>query len=201
MKKTLIYLPVGILTIITASSGAILASASVSAELSTEASVTVNSTCSFNDNYDYTSRLTLNAGTTSTTEGNGKPTAQLTCNNPAGFGITGVGYSPTSSSEGAGVEGATAMYGTSGTIATGTSGDDSYWGFKITTLTASTANPTNNYPNYSSVPSVATSVVEIDGSSSGVVTATFRPDYQVHVSTTQAAGTYTGAMKYTVVSN
>ena len=203
MKKILFYLPVGVLTLTTIAAFLALIETSASAYVPTTstASVTVNSTCSFDYDYDYTSSLNLATGMTATTESDTtKPTAHLTCNNPDGFVIEGIGFSPTAASAGEGVEGATAMYGTSGSIATGTSGTDSYWSFKVTTLTASTS-ATTSYSSYSSVPASSTTVASFTGSNSGVVSGTFRPDYQVHVSPIQAPGNYNGAVKYTIVSN
>lgn len=200
MKKTII-LSVGLLTLtIILSAIALLEAPAFAVTRTNIASVTVNSTCSFDDEYDYTSTFTLTAGLSANTESDSsKPTAHLTCNNPNGFEIDGIGFSPTASSAGDGVEGATSMYGASGSIATGTSGTGSYWSFKVSTLAASTSASTS-YSDYSDVPATITPVATFAGSNSGVVTGTFRPDYQVHVSPTQAPGTYTGAVKYLIVA-
>ena len=208
MKNKLKYLPTLILTLITVFAGAVLTSAKVGATNpeTRNAVVNVNTACVFDDDFSHTYTLNLSAGTSGNTENPSRTPATVTCNNVNGFDIKAVGFSPDATHPG-GDEGNTSMYSASGTIATGTSGTNSYWAMKVTsaTVTSSHATPTTvTVPaaydgTYGVVPASATPVATFSGSTEGPVTGTFKTDYEVYVSSTQAAGTYTGAVKYTIV--
>ena len=113
-------------------------------------------------------------------------TLKVTCNDASGWNVKAVG-----SSTGTPV---TSMVGTSGgtTIATGTaeSGATSNWMFKV----AGTSTVAG-YQSWSAIPATATKVAT---SSTAVSEAAINTGYQVWVSATQEAGTYTGKVTYTV---
>ncbi len=210
MRIKLKYIPTIILTLMTAFGGAILTMPYVgAADDSAEAVVQVNDACTFDADYSYTFSLSGSAGTSVDTTSVSSTTRQpitVTCNDINGFLIKAIGSSPTSSSAGVGVDGATDMYGANGTIPTGTSGSNSYWAMKITSATNNTVSGGVSYPNgynntYGLIPSNSTTILSFTGSTTAVVTGSMRPDYMVNISTTQPAGSYTGAVKYTIVGN
>lgn len=212
MKIKLKYLPTIILTLITASGGAVLLSSNAGAvDDDADAIVNVNTACVFDsDDYDYTKTFATTPGTYVDTESDSsKPTVHVTCNNINGFSIKAIGFSP-DATHAAGYEGNTFMYGgTVGNINTGTSGTNSWWAFKVTSATATvppsttptTVTPVSPYGSYAAIPSSATSILNYAGSTDGPVTGTMRTDYKINVSSTQSAGTYTGQVKYTIVGN
>lgn len=213
MKNKIKYLPIGILTLTTVFSGVALSSASVKAATtgSAEVTVSVNTACNFTGDTTFTTSLIADAGVRLDTESIADATRGLfnvTCNNPDGFYVTAIGFSPDASNPG-GLEGNTSMYSTKGTINTGTSGDNSYWSFKVSRVTGTNASivgtaqgDTVNYANYANVPETDTTIVRYGATySTDVVSGTIRTDYQIYTSPTQPAGTYTGAVKYKIVEN
>ena len=112
----------------------------------------------------------------------------VSCNNAGGWNIKAVGASTGNNK--------TVMVPTgSGTaIATGTatSGATSNWAFKV-----SGTNAVSAYTSYSAVPSTATKVA---GNTTSTANETLYTGYQVWVSATQAADTYTGKVTYTVAT-
>lgn len=204
MKNKIKYLPIGILTTTTALSGVALSSAGVAADQlssSKPASVTVGTACTFTGSTSYTENIDLYAGTL--VESNtARAPYEVKCNDPNGFKIQAIGFSPDSTHPG-GLEGNTAMYNsaTGATIATGTSGTNSYWSFKIGFAYASegTATIATGYNSYKNVPSSALDLITYSGSTSSFVSGLFRPDYQVFAAMFQGAGSYAGAVKYTLV--
>ena len=218
MKIKLKYLPSLTLTLMTVVSGAALLMPGASAATeSADAVVNVNDACGFDSDYSYTSSLSTAAGTTvntesDTTKNSSDGLVHVTCNNINGFLIQAIGSSPTSSSSGAGVDGATDMYGANGIIPTGTAttGATSNWAMKVTSATVTsptgTGAPTATVPatwdnTYGAVPNATTTVITYGGSTSATVVGNFRTDYRVYVSSTQTAGSYEGAVKYTIVGN
>ena len=116
----------------------------------------------------------------------GSTTMTINCNDAAGWHLTAVG-------DGADATDKTAMNATgSGTdIATGvaTSGDTSNWAMKVTGTGAT------GFTTFAAVPSSATNVATGSGAVAG---GTLSTTYQVFVSATQQADTYTGVVKYTL---
>ena len=205
MKNKIKFLPIGILTLTTMVSGAALAGSSAIAT-SNNASVTVTTSCGYTSGSSFSTTLSVDAGETHTTESDApsKSSFSVTCNNPDGFKVNAIGFSPTASSEGEGVEGTTYLYSSAGTIATGTSGADSYWAFKVSSTSASgtTASIVSPYSDYSVIPSSSTAVVNFAATdSTDDVTGTVKTDYKIFASSSQPAGTYTGAVKYVLVEN
>ncbi len=194
MKNKITNLSILGLTSLTVASGFMLAASGAKA-VTNNATVTVPDACGFTTT-GYTWNLTANGGQVYNTESETK-SASVTCNNPNGFKIKAAG-SPDTDLSGA---------STGLDIATGTSGSNSYWAFKVTSATSSASSPTiasgtgYDYSAYSAVPSAATEIISYPGSATAVVTGTFRTDYKISVSSTQAADTYTGGVQYTIVPN
>ena len=203
MKNKIKYLPIGILTLTTTASGFALSATPVIAATSGSktASVTVAKSCSFSSASTTSSTLSLTAGATSTTEGNTSKTINtVICNTTNGFYVQAVGFSPDATHPD-GLEGNTAMYGADGTIPTGTSGADSYWGFKVSNAVSSTNNTPSIVPAYSvyaTVPNSPVTIAEYAATTTGVSSGSFRTDYQVHIGADQASGSYSGAVKYII---
>ena len=113
-------------------------------------------------------------------------TLKVTCNDASGWNVKAVGASTGTP--------VTSMVGTSGgtTIATGTaeSGATSNWMFKV-----AGTNTVSGYQSWSAIPATATKVAT---STTAVSEAAINTGYQVWVSATQEAGTYTGKVTYTV---
>ena len=203
MNNKIKYLPIGILTITTALSGVALSSAGVAADTSGSkpASVTVGTACTFTGSTSYTENINVYAGTLVESNTSRAP-YEVRCNDSNGFKIQAIGFSP-DSTHSSGLEGNTAMYNSvsGATIPTGTSGTNSYWSFKIGFAYASEGGYTiaSGYNSYHDVPATAADVVSYGGSTSSFVSGLFRPDYQVFAAVSQAAGSYAGAVKYTLV--
>ena len=81
-------------------------------------------------------------------------------------------------------------------------GNTSDWGMKVTSASHSSLIQGTFGTAFTQVPSSSTAVakttVATDASTTGGVTIT--PTYKVYASNTQAAGTYTGAVKYTLLT-
>ena len=147
--------------------------------------VTINSDCTITttnaaNTYSATmtnSQLKSDLGSTSMT---------INCNDAGGWHVTAVG-------SGADASDKTVMNATgSGTdIATGTatSGATSNWAMKVTGTDAT------GFTSFAAVPSSATDVATGSGSVSGGTLSTM---YQVWISATQQADTYTGQVTYTL---
>lgn len=217
MSKTkLIYLPLGILTIVTATSAAILsglgASAATSATCtnatndsgkeyvkcaqSVTATVTVSSACSVAKAEGQSHTIELLPGAVTTAANAPTTTITTKCNDGSGFDLYAIGYNDSTSAV------STNLSGTGGNIATGTatSGGTSSWAFKLAAVSGSyTPSITTGYTGWHVVPASQTKVAyrtaATDQSTGSKITAT----YQIYVANSQAAGTYTGGVKYTVV--
>ena len=123
-------------------------------------------------------------------DGSAGGTIKVTCNDAGGWMVKAVG-----SGDGATVDVMDAS--ASGTdIATGTatSGDTSNWAFKVASSTAGVTIE-STYQNFAAVPTTATKVAS---GSAAISEGTINTGYQVWVSATQQADTYTGKVTYTV---
>lgn len=148
--------------------------------------VTINSACTITSSQDantYNDTMT-NGGLKSNF---GSTSMTINCNDAAGWHLKAVG-------SGADATDKTAMNATgSGTdIATGTatSGSTSNWAMKVAGTGA-----VENFANFAAIPSSATDVASGSGSVSG---GTITTTYQVFISATQQADTYTGQVTYTL---
>ena len=125
------------------------------------------------------------------------------CNDPNGYSLYAIGYSgdsydtPTN----------TQMIGTGsiGNIATGTAttGNTSGWAMQVTPTTGSAPTITNGFDSTSFhvVPAEYTQVAKYTSTtaSPSATGASVDVKYQIYAATAQAAGTYTGKVKYTMV--
>ena len=121
-------------------------------------------------------------------DGSAGGTLKVTCNDASGWNVKAIGSSTGSDK--------TVMVPTaSGTaIATGTatSGDTSNWMFKVAGTGA-----VSGYTSWAQIPSAATKVAS---SNDPVAEGAINTGYQVWVSATQEADTYTGSVTYTVAT-
>lgn len=167
----------------------------VSSSASANASVTVSAACSFerSGSGEYAGILANNASI----EVAGS-TFSTICNDSGGYAIYAVGYGnntlgntdlifnndPSSSNN----------ITTNSTSATSTS----YWQMKLTAGAKNQPVLENGYGNYSVVPSTYTKVASYASAGTGTA-QTVAATYKAAASSTQSAGTYTGAVKYTMV--
>ncbi|MBQ3436619.1 hypothetical protein IJG26_01530 [Candidatus Saccharibacteria bacterium] len=135
----------------------------------------------------------------------GETTIKASCNDNEGFAVYAIGY--TDNEDGKNVL-TNASLGSTFDIATGTgtSGANSQWAMKLSTITSPT--PTypitiqNSFDSFHTVPTdyalVAkrTSATDIGLSAEG---SAFKTTYQVYISQTQSSGLYSGQVKYTLV--
>lgn len=135
-------------------------------------------------------------GTTDQTSGTtADNTINVSCNTGAS---TGADAQWVLTAQGAGTTGHTTDLWNataSAAIATGTAedGPTSNWAFLVTKAAAANY-ASNTYADYAAVPASETDIVTGTGS----VTDAFTITYQVYVNQTQAQGTYTGAVLYTL---
>ena len=180
--------------------------------------VTVNSSCAMTTNGSgaasqaggfYTA--TVAAGTLVTPGGTGTNVADwsaqdstpktitFSCNDAGGWKVTAQDINQ-ATSEGASPR-TTMNGGTTGkTIATGTatSGSISNWAFKVTGGNGVTI--ANDFDDWSEVPGSTPGVVAQSTNNAPISGGTITPSYQVWISTTQEADTYTGYVKYVLTA-
>ena len=195
----LIIIPATML-LLTITAGFILSSSSSHAETSSAtASVTVPDTCYMSSTS--TTHTGTASGGTYTTNFGGESTVTVTCNDRNGYSVYAVGYSND-------IEGTNGLIGTSTGLViptgTSTSGDVSNWAMKLTPGTGTFA-PTvlsdanGSFANYHVVPTTATKVATLTSDINVSNSSQFKTSYAVAVAPTQAADTYVGKVKYTVV--
>lgn len=169
---------------------------SVSSSVSADASVTVSTACSFSRTSgtgEYSNALINNSNSEITGS-----TFSTTCNDSGGYAIYAIGY-------GNNTFGNTDLIfdndpDNANKIATSSNpgSNTSYWQMKLATGAENQPVLENGYGSYSAVPSTYTKVASYASADMGTaqtVTAT----YKAAASATQPAGTYTGAVKYTMV--
>ena len=215
-----ILTPIGLLSFtslslfaLTALSGTLLMSSNVNADNDSvvdQVSITVPISCTLSGSGMTSHNASIPNGTY--TDDIGTTTLKAFCNDSEGFAIYAVGYTGNE----IGAASSTKLVGTSAsnnaTIDTGTatgpvSGNDtSNWAMKLTAL----SNPTPTYPiaidnsfsNYSAVPSSYTKVAHRDNGTDigqSAEGSTLTTTYAAYISKTQAADTYSGQVKYTLV--
>ncbi|MBR2544522.1 hypothetical protein IKF04_04505 [Candidatus Saccharibacteria bacterium] len=209
---------VGIPIITTILSATILSSTYVSADNDSvvdEINITVPVACTMSGTGQNTHNAEINNGQYNSNIGT--TTLKAFCNDNEGFSIYAVGY--TNNEIGKNVLTSSTL-GPTHDIVTGTeiSGNTSNWAMKLNTTTS----PTPTYPiiimgstddtekqagdpdysTFQNVPSSYTKVAKRESSTDVGTTAegaTLTTTYQAYISPTQAAGTYTGQVKYTMV--
>lgn len=183
--------------------GLILASSTTSAdEVVDEIGINVPISCSL-------SGVGMDSHTTTLMNGNyasdvGTTTLKALCNDNEGFAIYAIGY--TDDTDGKTVMTNSAL-GSDYDIQTGTgTSGNSQWAMRLSTQTS--PEPTypisimNNYNQYHVIPDdyelVAKRIAATDVGAAAIG-STLTSTYQIYVSTTQPAGTYTGKVKYTLI--
>ena len=116
----------------------------------------------------------------------GTTTISITCNDKGGWKLSAIG-----GDDGTAATGVTTMNAANGgtAIATGTSTTgDSTWAMKVTGN-----NAVSGFTSFANIPGTLTKVAESNAATSA---ATLETGYQVHISATQQADTYTGKVTY-----
>ena len=172
---------------------AVLPVLGVFADVTDTVTVTINGSCSVGSTTSTTgSGKTLSATMANSelkswdADGTVGGTIKVSCNDASGWNVKAVGSST-------GSDKTVMVPSGSGTpIATGTatSGDTSNWAFKV-----SGTGTVTSYQSFSAVPRTATKVASNDSS---VSEGTINTGYQVWISASQEADTYTGMVTYTV---
>ncbi len=186
--------------------GAFLSSSVVKADntdVVDKISITVPISCTLEGTGMNTHNATINNGQYNSNIG--ETTLKAFCNDNEGFAIYAIGY--TDNTYGKNVL-TNATLGSTHYIVTGTavSGNTSNWAMKVTTI--SDPAPTypiaiqNSFDSFHTVPDTYTLVAKrTAGTDIGQAAegSTLKTTYQAYISKTQAAGTYTGQVKYTLV--
>ncbi len=206
MTKKTIRLAPTLMVINTIMTGAFLSSSVVKADNTNvvdKISITVPISCTLEGTGMNTHNATINNGQYNSNIG--ETTLKAFCNDNEGFSIYAIGY--TDNLNGKNVL-TNSTLGSTHDIATGTaiSGDASNWAMKLTTV--SDPAPTypitiqNSFDSFHTVPDTYTLVAKrTAGTDIGQAAegSTLKTTYQAYISQTQAAGTYTGQVKYTLV--
>ena len=187
-------------------SGIILSSNIVSADdvsVVDQASITVPVACTLHGTGTDSHNAVINNGQYNSAIG--ETTVKATCNDSNGFSIYAIGFTddtPTKNVLTNSALGSTYNIETG----TGTSGATSQWAMKLSTVTS--PEPTypitiqNNFATFQEVPDEYTLVAQrTSGTDSGATSegSLFKTTYQVYISPTQPAGTYTGQVKYRLI--
>ena len=187
-------------------SGGILASGTVSADNDSvvdQVNITVSSSCTLGGTGMNSHNASINNGQYNSAIG--ETTMQAFCNDAEGFAIYAIGY--TDNTDGNNVL-TNSTLGSTYDIVTGTatSGANSNWAMKLSTVTSPT--PTypitiqNSFDNFHNVPDDYALVAKRESGTdigAGAEGATFKSTYQAYINATQPAGTYTGQVKYVMV--
>lgn len=197
----------GALVSLTTISGLLLSSTITHADGNTSSSdavsVTVDTACTMTggptgeSTTDNTYTATIDPGTYSEISGSKLVTL---CNDNLGYSLYAIGFSGDSYDSATHTD--LIGSGSIGNIQTGTSGTNSYWAMKLEAVSGVTP-PTilNDFDNYHVIPSSYTQIAKQETATGSPTDAgaSVQTKYKVNVSTTQAAGTYTGKVKYTMV--
>ena len=190
----------GFLLFVTILSGIVLSSTTIHAANPAQSNVTVNvnTACTASGGGTYSAKAV--PGNTVTIAGS---TFSTVCNDSEGYSIYAIGYgdesydTPTN----------TQMIGEGGigNIVTGTakSGNTSNWAMQVTPTSGSAPTITNGFDSadFHVVPETYTQVAKYTSTTASPTATGARIDakYQAYVISTQAIGTYTGKVKYTMV--
>ncbi len=176
---------------------ALLSASGVYADVVDTVTVTVPVSCSMTGTVDSAHTATVEVGTY--TENIGETTFKVLCNDSSGFAVYAIGYSD--DTYGNTTMKPTTLPATNG-IATGTatSGDTSNWAMKLTAVSGDyTPTLTTGFNIYHAVPAEYTKVASLASNTDATVGSSFKSTYAAFVSQAQAADTYVGKVKYTVV--
>ena len=176
--------------------GLMSARARASETVQTQASVTVSSSCQLDATTNSAHEKDVAPGTYE--HDIGKTTISATCNDANGYAVYAIGYTNTEF-------GRNDMLGTNTgrTIDTGTatSGTDSSWAMKLTSVAGDVA-PTieTAFQSYNEVPDEYTKVASYGNSTANYAAGSqFEATYAAYVSSEQTPDTYVGKVKYTLV--
>ena len=130
------------------------------------------------------------AGTTSTIVANNVTTS---CNDTNGYAIYAIGYSDNTYDSNYHTD---LIFSSDNTynIKTNATGTNSNWKMKLTPVSDATIS--NSYDSFQNIPSAFTKVATFTGLTTA---STITPSYQISISQSQPAGTYTGKVKYVLV--
>lgn len=172
---------------------------------SANASVNVSSACTMTGAPSSGGNTYTGTITPGTSQEFGPTTLTATCNDPSGLGIYAIGYSGdsyTASSHTQLISTLNSSYNIN-TNTPSSAGSNSYWSMKLVSVAGTyPATITNSYDNYNVVPNNFTKVAyrstqtDIGEGANGT---SVNASYQVGISSSQVADTYTGKVKYTLV--
>ena len=122
------------------------------------------------------------------------------CNNAGGYAIYAVGFSGDTAT---GASHTQLIHNVSSSnnidTGTGTSGS-SNWSMKLAGGTGDAASIVSPYNDYAAVPASYAKVASYTSATTGTSGTSFTTTYGAYINSTQAAGTYTGKVKYTMVT-
>ena len=202
-KNSFLYSTLALTTITSISALTLISSSVFADDVVDNVSITVPVSCTM-------SGTGMNTHTAEVVNGTyradiGTTTIKAFCNDPNGFsiyaiGFTGDEYTGTNHTKLVGTNDSTK------TIATGTatSGSTSNWAMKLATNSSATypITLTNGYGSYSNVPDTYTKVAQRTSGTdvgTGATGSELTTTYAAFISSTQAADTYVGKVKYTLV--
>lgn len=166
-----------------------------------DVAITVPVSCTLSGTGMNTHNATINNGQYNSAIG--QTTIKALCNDSEGFAIYTIGY--TDNTDGVNVL-TDSTLGSTFDITTGTqtSGNSSKWAMKLTADSGQTypiviENSFNNFHNVPDDYTLAASRASGTDVGTSAVGSTIATTYQAYISPTQAAGTYTGQVKYTLV--
>ena len=159
--------------------------------------ITVPASCSITNTINTAHTAAINVGTYE--DEIGETTFKVLCNDANGFSVYAIGFSDDA-------YGNTTMKPTStpasNGIATGTatSGDTSNWAMKLTSVSNDyTPTITTGYNAYHAVPDEYTKVATFTSNTDATSGSSFKSTYAAFISQAQAADTYVGKVKYTII--
>ena len=203
--KRIEYLVVSVSLMITILVGyGLTTTASADTTATASASVTVSAACSLAATNTTPHTAIINPGVYQADIG--ITTLKATCNDPDGFAIYAIGYTDTTYGKTTLTANVGGQLSPSNDITTGTatSGTTSKWAMKLNATSPATYPITldNGYGSYSVVPTDYTKVAHRNSATDAGTSATgseLTTTYAAYIASNQAAGTYNGKVKYTLV--
>ena len=193
----------GVLLGATIISGIVLSSNSASADpasssTSTTASVKISAACTLTRTGG--GSYTANIANGNSDEINGSTISSI-CNDPNGYSLYAIGFSNDSMTNNNDKLISSVSNDYNIPTGTSTSGGTSNWAMRVNPTTGNNPTITNSFNNYHNIPTTYMQVATYDSitttpSSTG---ASVNTKYQVYISGSQPAGSYTGKVKYTLV--
>ena len=162
-----------------------------------DVTITVPVACSMTSTVGSAHTATVDLGTYE--DEIGETTFNVLCNDANGFAVYAIGYSDETYGNTTMVPSSVAA---ANAIATGTatSGNTSNWAMKLTAVSGDyTPTLATGFNAYHAVPDEYIKVASLASNTDAVSGSSFKSTYAVYISQAQAADTYTGKVKYTVV--